>query len=432
MPSRTISKITQFLKTTITLTGSKSITNRALLIAAMADGESRLNNVLFSDDTNACIDALKFLGVTISQDNDVVCIKGICGKFPRQNTKVYCHDAGTVARFLTPLCAAQRGGEFYVFASTQLSNRPIKQLLDVLEQQGCKFSFENNPSGMPFTIETNGLAGGKIFIDSSKSSQFLSGLLMAAPFARQDSYISTNANARAAYVNITLKMMQDFGVTVRISSDGSYVISASGNDFPYKACDYNIEPDASTASYFFALGALHGEVSVQHLSRNSLQGDIKFLDVLEAMGCKIIYSDDSITVIKPAKLSGVTVNMQHCSDTFMTIACIAPFADSPTTITNIAHTRLQESDRIACIAMELEKLGMRTNTTDDSITIFPGVPKAVELDSHNDHRIAMSLALIGTKISGVMMNNADAVNKTCPDFFARLEKISVTAGSMDS
>lgn len=419
--------------TTLTIPGSKSITNRALIMAALCKQSSVLNNILISDDTETCQEALKNLFTS---------------------KIINCNDAGTVARFLLPICAAL-GGEYHFDGSSRMRERPIGPLLDILKQQKVEFKFLESPDKMPFIMKSNGLIGGKISVDVHDSSQFLSGLLMAAPLtktgfiiqaivhANPNSDLNTDLNpqdiSQKPYIQMTLHLMEKFGIKHELMNDSTIEILPGTYQAPSLALD--IEPDASTASYFFAAAALNqGCIRILHLSTQSIQGDLKFLKLLEEMGCLVEKGNMSdikqktsyIQVTGPKTLKGIgEVNMSGFTDTFMTLAIIAPFLPTPTTIHGLRHTRLQESDRVAAIVDGLTHVGIKTESTEDSLTIFPGhpsilrpsipgQPKPIIIDSHNDHRIAMSFAILGLKIPGIMMNNPECVSKTCPSFFELL------------
>ena len=434
----------------ITIPGSKSITNRAFLLSALSVLDSKdnevaiLNGVLESDDTKAFCECLKSLGFEIISNNHKYKI------FPVSKTKIldhwkenlieiYCHDAGTAVRFLIPMIAALGGFAVKVTASEQMTRRPIQALIEALEKQGIKFKYDYTPGSLPLFINTHkdqaGLSGGELLIDTRDSSQFISGILMVAPFANNPMRISLTQTRRQSYIDMTIKMMQDFGVKVTKENNASlYLIS---NDKRYNPIEYNIEPDASTASYFFALAALSGgEIRVANLDyRNSLQGDVAFLGVLEKMGCIISYIKDGeyeYTQVKgPKVLNGFgldnPVDVSAFSDTFMTLAAIAPFADKPVYIKGISHTRKQESDRVHAIAVGLQNLGVKVDEKIDDLIIYPSKKEKLHggiVSSFGDHRIAMSLALVGLMVPGVVIEDAGAVAKTCPDYFELLREAS--------
>ncbi len=442
------------INSSITIPGSKSITNRVLLLAALAKGESKISGILKSNDTEVMAEALNQAGVKVSIQEDLSAkIIGCAGVFPDLNLKkdsdffikIYTHESGTATRFLIPALAACGLGKYYFHGSERMMDRPLEPQLKALSLLGAKFNFEFNKTfKMPFFLGENNLKNklkdGEILIDIKDSSQFLSGLLMAAPYALGPIVLKSTHNVFSKpYVLMTLKLMEQFGVKINLVSPQELKIEPSA----YQACDLMIEPDMSTASYFFAIPALvGGKLHVKNCSRtNSLQGDIKFLEVLETMGCEVIQENNGITVsylndLKNLKSPG-EISMAGFSDTFMTVAVLACFCDAPTVLHGLAHTRLQESDRVSAIALGLNKLGIKTEETPDSLKIYPFENfknlenlenlrkidnKNFILDSFNDHRIAMSLSLMGLKIPGVIINNSQAVAKTCPDFFKLLEK----------
>ncbi len=401
----------------VTIPGSKSMTNRALLLAALADGVSELSGLLISDDTLAFINALRQLGIVIQLDeSDHSCIVGGSGGcFPKREANIWCHSAGTVARFLLAACATQPG-KYYFDATEQLRQRPLHPLIQALSAQGAKI-IPKDSKRMPFTIKgAEALEGGEIEIEGSETGQFVSALLMAAPFAKTQMEIKSHDIVNRPYVDMTCAMMAEFGVLVRRLHQSRFLIPVPQR---YKAIDYVIEPDLSTASYFFAAAAVTGgEVTIQPLDReNSKQGDVRFLLILEKMGCEIIEDEQGFTVKGPEKLRGVNVDMRDFSDTFMTLAAMAPFARTPTTITNIGHTRLQESNRVKAVREGLEKLAVQVEEGSDWLRIHPSTPKPATIDSHHDHRIAMAFSIMGLCVPGVEIEGAECVSKTCPNFF---------------
>lgn len=412
------------LNKTITIPGSKSITNRALLLASLAQGVTRLEGVLFSDDSRAALAALTELGIRFEVDEakHIILVHGCAGHVPVQKASLYFQDAGTATRFIIPICAAMPSGVYHFSASKRMMERPLKPLLDKLAEQGCILHYEQNPEGMPLAMEATGLRGGHVLVDIQASSQFLSGLLLAAPLAQSPMRLTASEPLeKKPYVAMTVAMMKSFGVYPIVQSE-MLIIPQNHYQSPGSYC---IEPDASTASYFFAAAALlQGEVTIRGIRRQMLQGDTRFLEVLERMGCGVIEATEGICVVGPDRLKGLGIcSMAGFSDTFMTVAALAAFADSPSTLTGLAHTRGQESDRVACMAEGLRRVGLRVETTKDSITIYPGAMKGALVDGYNDHRIAMSLALIGLRVPGVTIDGAECVAKTCPDYFERLASL---------
>lgn len=402
----------------VDIPGSKSITNRALLLAALADGVSEISNVLISDDTRAFANALHNLGIMIQFDAATrVCILGGgTGKFPRKEASIDCAQAGTAARFLLAACAAS-AGIYHFDADQQLRDRPISELVKVLSRQGVKMIPEN-ATKMPFTIEgVDGLEGGDIEVSSSETGQYVSALLMIAPFSKAPVMINAHELVSVSYVDMTCQMMAEFGVLVKRFHQSRFVVPVPQR---YQARDYIVEPDLTTASYFFAAAAITGgSMTIQSVDRQaSKQGDVVFLSILEKMGCRVFEGQTELSVLAPeGKLRGVSVDMRDHSDTFMTLAVLAPFATTPTTITNIGHTRLQESDRITVMRTELEKLGVKVEEGPDWIKVYPSEPHGGIVDAHKDHRIAMSFAVMGLRVPGIEIEGAECVAKTCPEFF---------------
>ena len=343
--------------------GSKSITNRLLLLAALARGTSRISGILHSDDTDFFAEALKSLGFRLKFiDDDSECvIEGSGGKIPTESSRVWCGSAGTASRFLAAAVAAGRG-RYVLDATPQMRRRPMTPLINALTAQGADIRVPPEVDAF-MSIETQGLSGGLLTLDGTQvSSQYLSALLMAAPMAKTPIEIQTAVPVSRPYIDMTCGLMAQFGVEVDQQGYERFRIQAPTQ---YQGGDHVIEPDASTASYFFAAAAVTGgTVTVENLSRShSVQGDIRFLDILEKMGCIVSSDSRSTTITGPSRLNGVTVDMSQTSDTVMTLACIAPYADSTTTIENIGHIRVKESDRISALADGLSRMGVSFNET---------------------------------------------------------------------
>ncbi|HEX3801619.1 MAG TPA: 3-phosphoshikimate 1-carboxyvinyltransferase [Solirubrobacteraceae bacterium] len=394
--------------------GSKSITNRALLLAGVADGQSILRDPLLADDTLAMADVLRTLGATVDEESDaggsVRWSVGGLGGPPSGDAEVYCGMGATVGRFLVPMLAAGHG-YFDIDAHAQLRRRPLGPVLEALRAQGSVISGD----AFPLVMEASGLSGGEVDVDGSVSSQFLSGLLMAAPFARADTRLRFDVLVSKPYLDLTLDAMRAFGVDVDVTADAMSV--APGG---YVAADFAVEPDASTASYFLGSAAITGTtVRLLGLDRRATsQGDIELVGFLEQMGCTV-HDGEALELTGPERLRGVTVNMGNTTDVFMTLACVAAFADSPTTIEDIGHARVKESDRIAACAENLRRLGIDVEEGRDYIRIHPGTPQAdTQLPTYEDHRIAMAFALIGARVP-VILEEPSVVGKTFPEFFER-------------
>ena len=406
------------IRANLDLPGSKSITNRALLIAGLANGSSLLKNVLASDDTDVMRISLTNLGVSCQRmDSSTFKIDGCRGQFSQQEVTIQCADAGTVLRFLLPACAYQTG-VFKFQASPQLMRRPSAPLLRVLMQQGVHFNFLKAEHELPLTVDGNSMPFiNRIHIPGDLSSQFLSGLILASPLTKTDMLITTEHMISEPYVTMTCKIMSHFGVVVDRLDNNTFHISPNQT---YQANSYSIEPDLSTASYFFAAAALtNGQFTLKNIDRsNCLQGDIYFLNILEQMGCTVHTSNRTITVIGCPQLNGISVNIKHCSDLFMTIACLCAFAKEPSIISGIKHIRLKESDRIKATKENLARLGVRmlSDETNDKVTILPAPIRSAVLKSYSDHRMVMAFALCGLKQPGIIMEQASCVAKTCPEF----------------
>ncbi|GHE01093.1 3-phosphoshikimate 1-carboxyvinyltransferase [Streptomyces alanosinicus] len=400
--------------------GSKSLTNRALLLAAAAGGSSVLAAPLVSEDTTAFRAALAQLGCRIVSlaDGSGWQVDGL-GRGPKGAGRIWCADAGTAARFLPPL-AATGHGDFVFEGSAQLTARPLAPLADALRRLGARVHTAGGGT-LPLRVEAAGLDGGGLEVDGGLSSQFLSGLLMAGPLLRTPLLIRVRDLVSRPYVDMTLALMRHFGAEVSEDAPGEFAVRPTG----YRATGLRIEPDASTASYFFAAAAVTGSaVTVAGLGRDSLQGDVRFVDVLERAGALVRRGSESTTVTGTGALrGGFTVDMGEISDTFMTLAAIAPLADAPITVRGIAHARLKESDRIEAVARNLRAAGVRTETGRDRITVHPGETSAARIACHRDHRIAMAFSVLNLRTQNLTLDDPGCVAKTFPGFHAELHRL---------
>jgi 3-phosphoshikimate 1-carboxyvinyltransferase len=409
---------------TISIPGSKSLTNRALIIAALAKGTSRLEGILRSDDSYWCVNSLIQLGIHIEIVGETAIIQGSGGDWPIRDTELYIGASGTIARFL-PGALAVGNGVWKIRGSRRLSERPLAPLLDSLIGMGAEIHYEEAKGYLPITIHANGLRGGEIAISGSISSQFISGLLLAAPYTQDPLVIRMDGEVvQHDYVEMTLHMMRAFGVFPIAEGNGHTIVVPSGK---YKAQTISLEPDVSTCCYFWAIAALsNGRVRINGINSNSQQPDIEMLDALQLMGCLVHRGEDFIEVQGTNQLKGgFTLSMRRWSDQLLTLAALAPFADGPITLTDAAHIRHHECDRIHAMYSELHKLGIQVEEHPDGLTVHPGSPKPVLLDSHDDHRMAMALSLIGVRIPGIRISDPGCVSKTCPDFFERLAGLGV-------
>lgn len=402
--------------------GSKSITNRALVCAALAEGRSTLRGTLDSDDTRAMIDSLGRLGLQVDFDapTKVLTIDGCGGQLALNDADLFVGNSGTTIRFLTAMATVGQG-TCRLDGIERMRQRPIGDLLSALNQLGAEVKSETSNDCPPVVVRAAGLAGGQATIAGNISSQFLSGLLMAAPYANSDvELIVEGTLISQPYVEMTLAVMKSFGV--HVDNDGFQRFHIAANQ-RYAACDYTIEPDASAASYFWGAAAITGgRITVEGLSRQSLQGDVEFCDCLAQMGCEVEYREDAVTVTG-GTLKGITVDMNAISDTVQTLAAVALFAEGPTTITNVGHIRHKETDRIGDLACELRKLGADVQESADGLRITPGNLHGAEIDTYDDHRMAMSLALVGLGVDGVTINDPGCTAKTYPRFFDDLESL---------
>ncbi|MGQ4383214.1 3-phosphoshikimate 1-carboxyvinyltransferase [Streptomyces sp. SAS_270] len=406
----------------VDIPGSKSITARALFLAAAADGVTTLTRPLRSDDSEGFAEGLRTLGYRVGRTPDAWQIDGRPQGPAVTDAEVYCRDGATTARFLPALAAAGHGS--YRFdASAQMRRRPLLPLTRALRDLGVDLRHEEAEGHHPLRIEAAGVEGGDVVLDAGQSSQYLTALLLLGPLTRKGLRITVTDLVSQPYVEITLAMMRTFGADVR--RDGATYLVAPGG---YTATTYAVEPDASTASYFFAAAALTGgEVTVPGLGTGALQGDLGFVDVLRRMGARVEIGADRTTVAGTGGLRGVTVNMRDISDTMPTIAAIAPFADGPVRIEDVANTRVKECDRLEACAQNLRRLGVEVATGPDWIEIRPGaaLPAGAEIKTYGDHRIVMSFAVTGLRTPGISFDDPGCVRKTFPGFheaFAELRR----------
>lgn len=395
--------------------GSKSITNRALLCASLANGISKLHGALKSDDTIVMIDALQQLGIQITQNWNACELTIAGGPLKRNDATIEVKNSGTSIRFLTAALAVA-GGNFRLQGVSRMHQRPIGPLVDALNQLGANVTAESENGCPPVVISNERLVGGKTKIKGNVSSQYLSGLLMASPLATDDVVIELDGQlVSKTYVQMTLEVMKRFGVTAETGPNfSSFKISEASK---YSHTDYQIEPDASAASYFWAAAAIcGGTATVTGLNQQSLQGDVAFVDCLEKMGCEIEYRSNKISVTGPAK-HGIDIDMSDISDTAQTLSVVALFVKGQTRIRGVAHNRVKETDRIGNLAIELRKLGAEIEEHPDGLTITPGQTKPAIIETYDDHRMAMSLSLAGLRQPDVVIQNPDCVSKTYPAYF---------------
>jgi 3-phosphoshikimate 1-carboxyvinyltransferase len=442
---------------TVRVPGSKSITNRALVLAALTSRKAtwRLTRALRSEDTEVMIDSLRALGFRVLTDwfDSVITVGSTSDQplIPSSQAELSVANSGTTMRFLSAMVSLGYGC-FRLDGQPRMRERPIADLLDALQQLGVE-AFSTNHNGCPpVVVSAKGLRGGTVRMKGNASSQFLSGLLLAAPFARGSVRIKVEGPLVSwPYVSMTMRMLRQWELegsyhtegdceeiesriallsAVRFGHDCQWVCfhipggqdQASSLRIP-RTRDYDIEPDASAASYLFGAAAITGgKLTIPDLLKHSLQGDVAFVDVLEKMGCEVVWGARCITV-HGCPLRGIDVDMNDISDTVMTLAAVACFAKGPTTIRNVAHIRHKETDRIAALATELRRVGAEVEEYPDGLKITPRPLHGAEIETYNDHRIAMSMALIGLKVPATVIKNPGCVAKTYPGFFDDLEKL---------
>ena len=454
----------------VSVPGSKSITNRALLLATLADGRSTLKGVLFSDDSRHFLNCIQELGfqTTVDEGAKVITVEGCGGTVPKPEARQFVGSAGTAARFLTAYLGISEG-IYHMDASDQMRKRPMAPLLDSLKELGCEVIYEPSEDNLgeghfPFTLKSHGFQKDCISVNIDSSSQFLSALLIASCLSEKDFTAYLEGTHGRSYIDMTVKMMEQFGVkavplyycsgemnhgnardngiNTDIPDNGdaggiSRCAHCANSTLPmgyrtaagqtYRPLEYQVEPDVSAACYFYAMSPLLGvPVQVSHVHFDSLQGDVAFIHILEKMGCCAADSEEGILVTPPPEgiFHGVAADMSACSDQAITLAAIAPYADSPTVITGIGHIRFQESDRITAIVTELRKMGIRCEETESSITIYPGHPRKALVETYDDHRMAMGFSLTGLRSDGIVIANPDCCKKTFEEYFDVLEKVT--------
>ena len=397
---------------TVRLPGSKSISNRVLLLAALAKGETEVLGLLDADDTRVMREALSRLGVSFIENT----VKGVAGPFPVKQAELFLGNAGTAFRPLTAALAFS-GGEYRLSGVPRMHERPIGDLVDALRSIGARVDYAGKEGFPPLAVHPSKLSLEKLRVRGDVSSQFLTALLMALPLSGKAARVEVQGELISKpYVEITLNVMRRFGVEVRRTGWRYFDVPAAAYRSPGKI---HVEGDASSASYFLAAGAIGGgPVRVEGVGRASIQGDVRFTEVLERMGARVTTQENAIEVSGGNKLKPVDMDMNHIPDAAMTAAVLALFADGPSTIRNVASWRVKETDRLAAMATELRKLGAQVEEGRDFLKIAPGKLKpGVAIDTYDDHRIAMSFALVALGGVPVRINDPQCVAKTFPGFF---------------
>lgn len=414
------------IEQTVRVPGSKSITQRALIAAALADGASVLRGPLASEDTEYTSAALRAMGLVVDHLGEQWRIFGQGGRIAPPATEIFLGNNGTATRFLTSV-AALGHGIFLINGDERMGERPIGPLLSALAGWGADIRSLRNNGCPPLEIQAAGLKGGATVLPAGKSSQYLSSLLLVAPYTAQPAQLRVEGEVLSKpYVRMTMAVMRAFGIEVEANEQLNHFRIPQGS---YQRREYAVEGDASSASYFWAAAAVTGgTVTVENVPAPSLQGDTALVDILEKMGCRVSRGADGITVSAPEELRGVEVEMADCPDVVPTLAVVAALARGRTTISNIAHLRIKECDRLAVMARELARLGVRTEEGPDYLVI-EGRGRAHDyhgaaIATHNDHRIAMCFAVAGLVIPGIRIENPDCVKKSFPDFWQRFATLT--------
>jgi len=416
---------------TISPPGSKSLTNRALVLAALGESNCTLRNVLFADDTKVMLAGLAKLGfdLKIDESNLRVEVAGRAGEIPMPAAELFCGNSGTTIRFLSALCTLGMG-TFTLDGVERMRQRPIAQLVDLMKNIGARIDYRSHAGFPPVRVQAAGLAGGIVRFGSALSSQYLSAVLQVSPYTRHEVKVDLiGPQTSWPYVAMTMRLMDQFGVTPELIRDPDsgaprQIIVPQGI---YDATEYTVEPDASNATYFLAAAAVResAQVTIEGLGKSSLQGDIGFADVLHRMGAGLVFGDDFITVTGTDRLEGIDIDLASMPDTAQTLGVVALFADGPTTIRGLHTLRVKETDRIDALSRELTKLGAQVDVDGNDMTIHPperGLTPA-HIDTYDDHRMAMSFAVAGTREQGVTIREVECVNKTYPGFFNDLAKL---------
>lgn len=417
------------LDAVLTVPGSKSLTNRALVVAALADGVSTLRGALQAEDSEVMIGALRALGIGLEISGDTLAVPtltvhGRSGHIPATQAQLNLRLSGTSIRFLTAMVALGQG-KYVLDGNARMRERPIGDLLNALTPLGVNAQTQFETGCPPVIVDAAGLRGGEAEIAGNASSQYLSALLMAAPYAQNPVTLTVTGDLQSKpFIDMTLNLMADFGVAVERDGYRSFTVPPSR----YHARTYDVEGDAMAAGYFWAAAAITGgRVRVENVGQKSVQGDKRLAEVLGQMGCRVTWTDESCEVVAPTSgLTGGTFDLNDMSDQAQTLAVVALFADSPTRIENIWNLRIKETDRLSALETELSKLGARVEVGPDFIVVYPleHPPVAsVEIDTYGDHRMAMAFALAGLRLPGVVIRDPACVTKTFPDFFGVLASL---------
>lgn len=410
------------LNAKVVIPGSKSYTQRALIIASLAHGKSFLRNYLISEDIQYLTEGLRALGSEILKTGEDIIVTGTGGNIINPGREIYLGNNGTATRFLASIVSLGKG-EFVISGDSRLCERPVKPLLDALSGLGVDARSKNKDGCPPVIINANGIKGGGVTFTNVDSSQYISSILICSPFAERDIEIKLKGSkVSLPYIDMTIETMKKFGVEVVRKNENHYIIK---NNQQYIGQRYMIEGDVSNASYFFLAPALcGGKIRVMNINPQTLQGDIGLLDIMETLGISVTRGDDWVTVTGKEMNSGEYIfDMGNMPDVVPTLAVLAAIRPGRTVIKNVPHLRVKESDRIAAVVTELKKTGVRAEETDDGMIIDGGKLRGAEIETYNDHRIAMSFAMLGLAVPGIKIKDRDCVNKSFPLFWDELEKL---------
>jgi 3-phosphoshikimate 1-carboxyvinyltransferase len=405
--------------------GSKSYTNRALIMAALTRGPVCLTNPLYSEDTEAMIGCLRTLGLQIETEPSQIIVYGDIGCIEDNNYQLFAHDSGTTVRFVLALLCIVPGVKI-IQGSKRLNERPISDLVDALRELGAKIEYCDKEGQLPVKVTTSILPGSFVHLKSDMSSQFCSAVLLISPCILKGLTIHVKGPLISKpYIDMTLSCMQDWGVSVIIQGEGNYFVPEHQC---YQKKQYIIEGDFSSAGYFFAIAVLtKSMITLENLNSSSAQADRKFLDILAKMGNIVTYEENGIR-IQGRKVVALDIDMEDCPDQVMTMAVLAAFAKGITKISGVRSLRVKETERVFALKKNLSKMGIRTEDTHDTLTIHGGSPHAAEIDTYDDHRIAMAFAVAGVYLPGIVIRHPEVVNKTFPTFWEVLTRVNGSSG----
>jgi len=409
----------------VEMPGSKSYTNRALIMATLCNGKSIIKGYSESDDSEALILALKKLGIKIEKCGKEIIVYGNSGNFSQFKGKIDVGAAGTTMRFLTSLCCLVPG-EIILDGSERMRERPIKELIEALKILGANIEYLKKEGYPPIKIKGGNMGGGEVLMDGSVSSQYFTSLLLIASSLKNGLRIKVKGDQISkSYIDMTIDSLKDFGVKVLNNNYREYIVDKGEG---YKSTNYQVEGDLSGASYFFGIAAITGlKIRVKNIDPMSHQGDIRFVGLLEKMGCKILKNgkENWIEIKGSDKLKSIKCNMEEMPDTAQTLAVIASFAEGKTKITGLKTLRIKETDRIKALQNELSKMGIKTTIGPDFIVIYGGKSRGVEIETYKDHRMAMAFAMTGCKIPGIKILEPEVATKSFPEFWEKMEELGV-------